>query len=551
MRNTKLAILFYFLIFLYLLFFTLNFNYVEGDDAATVLYHLCGRNPQIQEPYAPYNSGMDFLLQCSGLTTEGGLRTFAVLISFISGFLILAFSAVLLELLFEDTALVRPRRRFYFYLLLPFLLPDLIFHSLIINASNVSFAFLLASLVFFVKYLKGENTKSLVLSTLLFAVSIPFRWTTLIALPLYAGLFLYFHPFGNYPREIWREAFKVAAANIVGTILAFLLIWLTGYDLNDMYATVTSTTGYMEKSEVSALSLLASGTAFLTPALLLLVLLGFFQIYRWSQWGWIKWISVLGFLAMSISPFVLLGFYPLYKYSMTLLPLLSLLMLFGFNLLKEHKILNGLFIAAAVIPWIVGIQIKASGTFCGPGFELNTSKVAAANMQSGKNPDSRVKIEKINPVFDSGLYMPMPEGPRPLYGYAYVLFGGAWKNQIDLFTQEREKLFDFLMQHPNAEYFQDRMSSYFSCDLYRKGFKTDTDFLEDEDGAYREFSNGNNKVSIRIVKGGNKSAWMAGYLKTAKHPVAFRSSYSNDILKLATTADVKILGPFTAIKEQP
>src|SRR4051812_34368102 len=103
MKNTKLAILFYCFLYLLLFFFTLNFNYVEGDDAATILYHLCGRNPEIQRPYAAYNSGMDFLLQYSGLSREQDLRTFAISISFFSGLLVLVFSALLLERLFEDS----------------------------------------------------------------------------------------------------------------------------------------------------------------------------------------------------------------------------------------------------------------------------------------------------------------------------------------------------------------------------------------------------------------------------------------------------------------
>lgn len=544
MKNIRLAILFYFLLFGYLFFFTLNFNYVEGDDAATILYHLCGRNPQIQQPYAAYNSGFDSLLQMSGLQGEPALRTFAVSVSFVSGFLILVLLALLLETIFKDSP-ESPKRRLYFYLLLPFLLPDIIFHSLIVNASNVSLVLLLGSLVCFVRFLQKERYGLLAWSMVLLAVSIPFRWTTLIALPLYIGFFTYFHPLKKYTRPTWLLLLRIVLANVAAVILGLLLIGLTGYNLTDMYRTVTSATGYMDASAVSALSLLASGSAFLTPGLLLLLLLGVFAVWKAER----QTISAMsGLLLFSVAPFVVLGFYPFYKYSITALPVLFIFLFIGFGYLKGRRILSGIFIAAVAIPCLVGIQIEAKGTFYGPGFGWQLRK-AEANLSTENNPDDRIKIERAYPKLSAGFLMPMAEGPRPLYGYFYALFAGQWKQQVADFTQEREQLFDFLEKNPDAAYFEEG-KFYFLCDLYRHGFRTETGFLESDQGDYRVFRKGQRSIVVREVPSEAKAAWMSQYMARANHPVVFRSSYSNDILKLASMQNLRLLGPFTAIKEK-
>lgn len=550
MKNTTVAILFYCFLYLLLFFFTLNFNYVEGDDAATVLYHLCGHNPYVQKPYAAYNSGMDFLLRYSGLHSEQALRVLAVSLSFISGLLVLVFSVLLLETLFDRSEATTPGSRLYFYLILPFLMPDMIFHSLIVNSSNISFVFLLVSLLLFIRYLKGKPDRYLICAMLFFAISIPFRWTMLIGLPFYAGFFLYFHPLQNYPRPIWLLAGKIFLANIAAVILSVLLIRITGYDLDGIRATIASATGYLEKSDVSILGMTAAGTAFLTPALLLLVVFAFVRIYTLQKSRKPMGMRAFWLVLFSASPFFLLGFYPLYKYSMTFLPALFVLLLFGFDYLRGKYMLRAVFMVSVFVPWLVGIQIDASGTFCGPGFEISMDKKSGSghNIQ-GNNPDKRVKIEKVRPAFASGFYMPMPEGPRPLYGYAYVVFGG-WKSQIAKFTSEREAIFAFMTQHKNTAYFQDRPSSMFACDLYRHGFKTEGNFEPHAGIASRFFTKGKDTVAIHVVPGNAKSAWIKDYFDKTARPAIFRSSYSNDMLKLQAyqSANITFLGPFTAIK---
>lgn len=530
----------------------MNFNYVEGDDASTILYHLCGRNSQIQPPYASYNSGLDFLIKITKLNSEESLRTFAVFVSFISGFIVLSLSALFLTVFFDDDEKFNARNKLYLYLLLPFIVPDIIFHSLIINATYISFVFLLSSLIVFIRFLKTNKNKFLYFSTVLFAIAIPFRWTMLISLPLYMGFALYYNPIQHYSKTTLRLFLKICIANVVGVFLALLFIYVTGYNLQDIYNTIVGTTQYIENSEKSTLSLLATGSAFLTPSLLFLILLGFIAIYKINKQQPKYGLSILSLILLSISPNVVFGFFPSYKFLITLFPMLLIVMVIGFDYLAKQKSLLFVFLLLVIAPWFIGIQLDAKGTFCGPGFELNTKKtdgIATVN----DNPDQRIKIEGINLKLDSGFYLPMLEGPRPLYGYFYVLFGNGWKNQINLFTQERQQAFDFLIKNKNTVYIQDRTTAYFQCDLFRNGLTTQTNFIKKENVIYRNFKNNNSSINVYVVPDKySKTEWIENYFKTSKTSVLYRSSYSNEILKLHKNKENKILvlGPFTAIKKK-
>jgi hypothetical protein len=552
MKNSNYIFGFYFLLFVYLYFFTLNFNYVEGDDASTILYHLCGRNSQIQQPYASYNSGLDFLLEISNLHSEESLRSFAVLVSFVSGLIVLCLFVVFLNVFFDSTEKVTAKSKFYFCLVLPFIVPDIIFHSLIVNSAYISFVFLLSSLILFVKFLKTNRNLFLYFSTMLFAIAIPFRWTMLIALPLYMGFALYYHPIQYYSKNTLLLFLKIGLANGIGVILALFFIYITGYNLEDFYNTVVSTTGYIENSEKSALAFLATGSAFLTPSLLFLILMGCIGIYKINKKRSKYGVSILSLVIFCISPCFVVGFFPSYKFLITLFPMLLLVMVIGFDYLSNRKPLLIAFLILVIAPWFIGIQLDAKGTFCGPGFELNTKKTTGTHSIE-ENPDERVKIEGLNLKLDSGFYLPMLEGPRPLYGYFYVLLANGWKNQINLFTQERQKIVDILIRDKNVVYIQDRKTAYVQCDLYRSGLSTKTDFIESKDVIYRNFRNEKKSITIYVVPDNcSKTEWMENYFKTSNKMVIYRSTYSNEILKLQKNKEneIEVLGPFTVIKKQ-
>lgn len=532
----------------------MNFNYVEGDDASTVLHHLCGRNSQIQTPYASYNSGLDFLIKITNLHIEESIRTFAVLVSFISGFLILSLFVLFLEAFFEGCQEGNNKYRSILYLLLPFIIPDFIFHSLIINSTNISFVFLLSSLILFIKFLKTNLNVFLYLSTILFAISIPFRWTMLVSLPLYIGFALYFHPIQYYSKDTLLLFSKIIIANLCSVFLAIACIYATGYNLEDIYNTIMSAMGYLENSENSSLSILSTVSAFLTPSLLFLVLLGVIKIYELNKKQAKLSLSIISLVVLSISPFFVVGFFPSYKFLISLVPIILIIVFYGFDYLIRRKFLGIIFLILVVTPWFIGVQLDVKGTFCGPGFELNTNKgdKIVSKESLDNNPDKRININGIYLKLDSGFYLPMLEGPRPLYGYFYVLFADGWKNQINLFTKERQKIYEFLIKNKNTEYIQDRRTAYFQCDLYNKGFLTHTDFLDKKNILFRKYSNKETSINVYVIPDNcSKSEWILNYFKNSKNNVIYRSSYSNDILTLLKNEkkEVKILGPFTVLRK--
>ena len=186
MKKIYCVVAFYSLLFILLFFTTLSINYVEGDDATGILYHLCGRDINIQNPYSCYNSGFDFILNFIK-ADEVILRNFSIILSFIFGFLSLSFLAILTDkLLPKDSS----NGKYVFLALLPFIIPDFIFSSLIINSTNISFAFAIIATVFYIKFLRNNNNKtSFILSIIFMGLSVPFRWSIIVYYPVF---FFYF-----------------------------------------------------------------------------------------------------------------------------------------------------------------------------------------------------------------------------------------------------------------------------------------------------------------------------------------------------------------------
>ena len=227
-------------------------------------------------------------------------------------------------------------------------------------------------------------------------------------------------------------------------------------------------------------------------------------------------------------------------------------MALGFDYIVRSKVLLFIFFFLVVGPWFIGIQLDVKGSFAGPGFELNTYKSIDSHGSIDNNPDNRIKIDGINIKLAPGFYLPMLEGPRPLYGYFYVFFADGWKNQINLFTQEREKMFEYLVENKNSIYIQDRRTAFFQCDLFRKGFTAETNYLKSNELISRKFKNGNSSINVNIIPDNlHRIDWITNYLKETDSTVIYRSTYSSEILKLYENKEnnIEVLGPFTAIKK--
>jgi hypothetical protein len=543
MKKIHIVLLFYTVLFLLVGLFTLNLNYVEGDDASTILYHLCGRNAEVQKPYGAYNSGLDYLLQVSGLTEESSLRSFAVLASFISGWLVLCFSAIFINLFFENKS---EKARFGFLLLLPFIIPDFIFHSLIINATNISFAFAMPGVIFYLLYLRKNQWKHFILSVIFMAVAIPFRWSILTIFPLFYGLLLMC---GN-GEAFLRKLIFTALHSAITLILGIVLIGVSGYDFESVYNIIIWGSNSVENFELSVLSVFATLSPFLTASFVVLLVFGLWAgIYKKNK---LEILRNGAFIFLSALPYFILGFFPSFKFLMTMMPMLLVVAAMGYFFLSEFKYLKAALMLAIFLPWIIGIKVNATGTTAGPGFEQSIAgKIQQNATINEKNTDARIKINSVSPYFGGGFYMPTLEGPRPLFGYFAVIFSG-WKNNIQAFTDEREMAISLMKKDKSYIYLQDRRTSYMQCDFFKHGYKTSTDFMLDEKRQleYRDFSNAHDTIRMYVIPDNVSKIDVAKTFLAEKHKVIFRSSYSSIILGLVQENDgYRLLGPFTVVKE--
>ena len=523
---------------------TLSINYVEGDDASGVLYHLCGRNLAIQSPYSSYNSGLDFLLNFLN-PNEVELRNFSIVISFIFSYLVLCVLAILIDMLLMST---KTNTKYWFLCLIPFIIPDFIFTGLIVNSTNISFTLVLISTIFYFKYLKLSNRWFFVLSIVFMGLSIPFRWSMIIYYPFFCSIILF-----NNDYSI-TESLKQIKPLIVFYCLSFffgiILIYATGYGLIDFIDIVIWGKKYMDSSDKSIVSTIAVALSFFTIPLTILLFFGFKVFFANFKR---HFLGKFLFLILPLTPYFILGLFIAYKYSITVIPILIFISLIGFIKIYENKYLLSFFILTIAAIWLVGIEVDVNNTIFGSGYGYKKNISTNNQIISERNLDSRLKINKILPNFDAGFYIPTPEGPRPLFGYFYVIFGGLWKKDIDKQAQVRYFVVEELIRNKNIFLMQDRQTAFLECDLYKYGYKTKSKFILNKNNTFevRTFVNQKDTININVIAPGvSKADFSLNFLQKNKN-IIFRSSYSSLIYNaLSRDKSLKNLDVYTIYKKQ-
>ncbi|NMH28747.1 glycosyltransferase family protein [Flavobacterium silvaticum] len=534
MKRIHLVLLSHTIVFTALGIFAFIPEYIEGDDASSILYHLCGRNADIQRPYAAYHSGFDFLLGFLG-NDEAQLRQFSIGLSFMSGYAVVCLLTLFLDLLVRGN----DRSKYLFLALIPFIVPDVLFHSLIFNPSNVSFSFALCGLLFYIKYLRSQKISFFIVSFLFLGLAIPFRWSMLTIFPVFFAVAL-------HERTMNLKTFITTGVHLfLALFTGILLIWITGYPPVKVVETMLWGTKVVDKTDASSLSVIATGSAFFTPQLIMLALFGLWVMFRKKAAALTDFYIIL----LAICPFFILGFFTAYKFLLSAVPILLLVCLYGFMSMANRRIPFVLLTVTIIGTWFIGIQIEADGVVSGPGFCQHTNQHNERLATHEKNPDKRIRIKKVMPVPDGGFYMPMLEGPRPLYGYFYVLFGGQWKEFVSNFRKERIAMYKVLTAK-NALYFQDRPAAFFQCDLYRSGYHTDTDFIKASPLDFRVFTKSNHeKITLFTTPAGKPTNEFDSEYIGKSSNIIFRSTYSSQILKLTQDyPEIRVIGPHTIYK---
>jgi hypothetical protein len=514
----KKVTLFYLFLILFLTVFTISFNYVEGDDASTILYHLVGRDLNLQEPYAKYNSGFDYLLSFIDNNSEDKLKKFAYIVSFSFSVAIL----FLFVLLFNKISLIKNQKLNYsFFIFLPLIMPEILFNSLVINSSNISYFFSILALLFFLKSLTSKYLLSylniyFLFSIICFAIAIPFRWSIIMFLPM----FFCFHYF-----LFNHNLIKIVKINLIhitiSLLIGLLLINLTGYTLEDFINTIIWGKKYSDGKEVSFLGFFATGLAFLSPIVIILLILGIVKFIFIEKFT----LNKIFLFFIPLIPFCILGFFPSYKFIFPIIPLVIYLLYIGYDhIFRSYKNLTLIFMILGVFSmWFIGIEIDNKQYAYGTSFCFKSKKEITEDYSSTDSKKSFCLD------FNGGTYMPTLEGGRPLFGFFYV-FKNQWKNTVINQQLVLDSIVKSLDSDNSLKIIQDRKTAFLQSTFYKYGYKTQMKFKDFNDELiYRDFYKKNKLIRLYVIKDNTKRSriQIAHELLSSNEKVIFRSSYTS------------------------
>jgi hypothetical protein len=509
--------IFYGVLFLLIAFLTLNFNYVEGDDASTIIHHALNRDGALQPPYSAYHSMFDTVMSLVPSTNETVLRVTGISLSFIFGFIILCLFAKILNQKIID------KEAKYFLFLLPFIVPDILFSSLLINPTNIAIGFILGGHVLFIKYLNTKKKTTLLLSIILFGFGASFRWIT----GFY--IFVFFAEYIIANKHQIKSLFKPkqlleALIIFVGFTLSIIFfIYLSGYTIFEMIEVYKNGTSYVQNVEISLIAKAIWGIPLFTPACIVLVLSGMIYLLKER-----KFMPIL-FLLISFIPYAITtGFNTSYKLIITLMIPLLLICLYGYMFLVKR--MRYIVLILVFLPWVMGVNVESNSSW-GPGFEIKNKDEKNTDYQNF-NPDKSAKLKKFSVVFGSGTAMPTPEGPRPLYGFASV-FLKDWYTFIEAFNKERNDAV-VTAEKSGSTILQDVNHSFISTKLLEKGYSTQDPFFNVKE---RKFIKEKDTVVIHVLSDKIQlfnAAKMNARLGEGEKPIVIFSSYSNIITKMKT-----------------
>lgn len=512
--------IYYFFIFLLLYVFALNFNFIEGDDATTLMYHYLGRNPEIQPPYSAYHGMFDTVLSVIDSDIEKLLRVTSILSSFIFGFAVLLLLTSLVVLKNGKT-----KSSYWVLLLLPFLMPEILFSGLIVNPTQIAMTFLLLAHIFLIKYLRDNKLSYAIISIVLFGFGVSFRWSCGFYLFVFFAEYLLngASSLKNATKQIFTKQSFLLFFLYVFSVVGFIA--LSGYSFTDVLETFNSGNSYMKNKDFSLLSYGSTALAFITPSVILLFFTGvLFDVKKRN-------FNNLLILGIGLFPYICIGIVPSYKYMITILVPLVLIIISGFKSFKTHYQKTAL-ILVVFLPWIIGVEVKTNSSW-GPGFEVQQREFDnGIDEKTSFNPDKSLQFNSINPTLGSGMAMPTLEGPRPLFGYFYCFFND-WYQFLKKHNDDRFLAVNFAKEH-NIDIVQDVKHSFIASKLIELNHHTNQPFNNRVE-AYliRDFVSGTDTITIKVLP---KKQDIFNYNKLTKvledDEIVVYSSYSNIITKL-------------------
>lgn len=407
----------------------LTFGYIEGDDAASVAYHVLGRNPALQLPYSPWQGMMDRWLALLP-AREPVLRVTAEGVTSAAA---CASVLLMMALAVQWTALATPRQRICAAAAVLVAAPELFYLGLVYEPSMLALTLVLSAHLLGRRGLsKSGASKSLALAiaAAIFGLAAACRWDIAAYGIVIVADFALADGVGilKIARQRLLDAVLWAVA---ATASACLAIAASGYGPAALRETLRVAITEVTPKRASALHIaevIGSQQTLFTPLLVLLLIVGAVTLWKTRP-------SLLALTLLAVFPVAPYLYSREPKMLIPLFPPLLAVAIAGFNRLWWYG--SGKARAAvavlAIIPWLVGLQIDASGTSYGPGFQRTVEVLTS--------PRPHVRLG-----LSGGFAVPTPEGPRPLGGHAWVLLGGEWRNFVRDMESEQKQAIDIAVQ---------------------------------------------------------------------------------------------------------
>lgn len=462
-QREKIAHFSWFILFLFIGIYacSLTLYYAEGDDAATAFYHVTGRDSLIQKTYEPYHSGYDYLL--SFLPSKEGVIRYAMILSTAIAQPIMVI--VLLLLAFQWLNLPsRSIKACIVSLLLLLSIPELFFMGLYYNPTIVAMALLITSHLLLRNYFVNYQNKwsLLFISLFLFSFGSTLRWnTTAYGLVIVLDILINVH-------LNRKQVLLVLSWGFFALTLFLGFLWVEGIGMKEIHYALGFEDEINQKIIRSLGERIRINSPFFTPGLVLLMLIGLYDVLT-------DWKKEIRFILFSLICFIANYIIVSSLFFKVLAPIYVLIFYFTakgvlwlYNKKGLFAKLSWLFVLIIILaPWFVGICMQNTRIW-GPGYHLKEEyfSLSKFTQQQDKKKDYQWSF-----AFGSGIGFAHPEGPRPLWGYGYVLIGGEWRNKITRDRIEYEKMFQLaaINHYPLV-----KIGSNYNLEniLYANGYKT-------------------------------------------------------------------------------
>ena len=536
----------------------LTFEYVEGDDSRAVVHALLGVGNKLFGPMQ-YHSMASLLLSLlpkdepllrivTIATSAVGAMTYLLLVSRIAWHW--ALQAKLPRWLIVGFLAATP-------LIIPeFVFLGLLYEPVVIAMTIVLIAHLIVRPAFARDEFSDDARSStstfawrLVISSLLFGFGVSLRWDTAFYGSVIAMDLLLCGWKGHRPIPLIGV---VVGWGCAALLAMFGALAVSGFPPS----AIVNTYHWTQETVALAPSLserLLDGVTLLTPVFLLLIGMGFLSIVLRIRDRW----QVLLLLLASAPLFIIVGT-PSFcaKAFVTVMPTLFLVLLYGATLLWEQvkrcsqsmaRLSAAALLLLLVVPWLMGIQWKPPHSARGPGFAFS----AAVSPDKSKFP---------HPAFAGGLGAPTPEGPRPLWGFAHVLFGGEWRAFVRDQSDEWNAAVDLAIEK-KLPIHQDTDTGFVMARLMEKGYTLlSARVAVESPGVPKsvhhrlyEHSESGEHMEVLLISG------LDQHLKRGQIPELFAQlefervvvayAFPSRLLELVATSDgtVTALGPLTAV----